>query len=232
MRRTVIDIAAALAVGMASPAFSTGVPVGDAGTWMALQQQYAQLQQQYETLKNQYATMQQQLSSITGSYGRGTVGLDEAIRSSSVVPGSWQEVVAQQNSGAYGSTQARYERLLQTLPQELFADPNGRQATTYKLSTDSVRAAFTGGEVLYSQVQRHLNTLATLAQLVESTRNIKDAQDLNNRINTETGMLQTALAKMEAMNLNLQANVLNEQAQAEAETQRYFRRPSAARNPM
>lgn len=224
MRRTALNVAAALCIGAAASAFAQGVPVGDAGTWAGLQQQYAQMLQQYETLKSQYATMQQQLSSITGNYGRGTVGLNEAIQSSSVVPGSWQEVVAQQGSGAYGSTQTRYEKLLQTMPQELFADPNGRQATSYKLTTDSVRAAFSGGDVLYGQVQRHLNTLATLATLVEKTQNIKDAQDLNNRINTETGMLQTALAKMEVMNLNLQANALNEQAQAEAETQRYFRR--------
>ena len=59
---------------------------------------------------------------------------------------------------------------------------------------------------------------------VDSTANIKDAQDLQNRIASESGMLQSAMAKLNAMNVNLYANMLNQQNQATAATQKYFRR--------
>lgn len=196
-------------------AHAQGIPTYDAATVLQLQQQFQQLQKQYTTLKNQH-------EAITGTYGRGQSGMQDAIKSSSVVPGSWQEVVAQQQSGAFGNKQTYYEKLLKTLPQDLFRDPKSQNATTYKLSTDSVRAAMSGGEVLYSQVQTHLNNLAKLSQQVDSTTNIKDAQDLQNRISTENGMMQSALGKLNAMNMNLQANMLNQQTQATSSNQRYY----------
>lgn len=193
-----------------------GIPTYDAATVLQLQQQFQQLQKQYDTLQSQY-------KAVTGSYGRGQTGLNESINSSSIVPGSWQEVVAQQQSGSFGTKQNFYEKLLKTLPQDLFRDPQSQNATTYKLSTDSVRAAMSGGEILYSQVQTHLNNLARLSQQVDSTSNIKDAQDLQNRIATENGMMQSALGKLNAMNMNLQANMLNQQTQATSSNQQYYR---------
>lgn len=194
-----------------------GIPTYDAATLVQLQQQLTQLQQQYETMKSQY-------QAITGSYGRGQSGLNESMSSASVVPGSWQEVVQQQKSGAYGSKQDYYEKLLKTMPQELFQNPEGQQATNYKMSTDSVRAAMAGGDALYAQVQTHLNNLSNLSKQVDTTTNIKDAQDLQNRIATENGMLQSAIAKLNAMNMNLQANMLNQQNQSTSATQKYFRK--------
>lgn len=210
-----------LLIGLGSlfPAFvqAQGIPTYDAATVYQLAQQLQQMQRQYETLKRQY-------DAITGSYRRGTLGLDDAIRASSVVPGSWQEVVAKQRNGEFGEKQSSYEQLIRTLPSDLFNDPNSRNATSYRLSTDSVRAALSGGEILYSQVQTHLNNLARMSNEVDSTANIKDAQDLQNRISTENGMMQTALGKLNAMNMNLQANMLNQQTQANASTQTYFRK--------
>jgi type IV secretion system protein VirB5 len=194
---------------------ATGIPTFDLATVMQLQQQFTQMKKDYDMLKKQY-------DSVTGSYGRGAVGMNDSIKSSSVVPGSWQEVVAQQKSGMYGTRQGEYEKLIKTLPQDLFRDPKSQDATSYKLSTDSVRAAMSGGEVLYGEVQVHLNNLARLSQMVDSTTNIKDAQDLQNRISTENGMMQTAMGKLNAMNMNLQANMLNQQNQATSANQQYF----------
>lgn len=140
-----------------------------------------------------------------------------------MVPGSWQEVVAQQKSGAFGSKQSYYEKLINTLPQDLFANPQAQNATTYRMSTDSVRAALAGGDALYSEVQTHLLNLAQLSRQIDSTANVKDAQDLQNRIASENGLLTTAMAKLNAMNMNLQANAVNQQNQATAATQKYFR---------
>jgi len=217
MKRTLASFAVAASTYAAMPAIAGGIPTFDAATVLQLQQQYTQLQQQYETLKQQY-------SAVTGSYGRGQIGLSDAIDAASVVPGSWQEVVAQQAGGAFGSRLSYYETLIKTMPQDLFANPQAQDATTYKLSTDSVRAALAGGDSLYSEVQTHLNNLARMSQQVDMTTNIKDAQDLQNRIASENGMLTSAMAKLSAMNMNLQANMLNQQNQATAETRRYFRR--------
>lgn len=217
MKKTLVTLAVAASLGASVPAFATGIPTFDAATVLQLQQQFKQLQDQYATLKAQYAA-------VTGSYGRGVTGLNQSINAASVVPGSWQEVVAQQQSGAFGSKQNYYEKLINTMPQDLFANPQGQNATNYKMSTDSVRAAMAGGDSLYSEVQTHLNNLSVLSQQVDTTVNVKDAQDLQNRISTENGMLSSAMAKLNAMNMNLQANLLNQQNQATAATQKYFRR--------
>lgn len=203
--------------GVSVPAIAGAMLTLDLEAIFQLKKQFDQMQKQYETLKQQY-------SAVTGSYGRGQIGLGQSIDAASVVPGSWQEVVAQQQRGAFGSRQSFYEKLINTMPQDLFAKPNAQNATTYKMSTDSVRAALAGGDVLYSEVQTHLNNLAVMSRQIDTTANIKDAQDLQNRIASENGMLQSAMAKLNAMNMNLQANMLNQQNQATATTQKYFRR--------
>ncbi|MDY7549204.1 type IV secretion system protein [Glaciimonas sp. CA11.2] len=216
MKKFLLLIAMGWFLSAATPAIAQ-IPTTDILTQAQLLNQLNQMQQQYETMKNQYAA-------VTGSYQRGAIGLNDTIRSSSVVPGSWQEVVSQQNSGAFGASQNGYEKLLKTMPQELFQDPRGQGATSYKLSTDSVRAAMTGGDMLYAQVQTNLNNLSTMAGQVDSTANTKDAADLQNRIATENGMLQTAMAKLNVMNMNLQANMLNQQNQATANDQQRYKR--------
>jgi type IV secretion system protein VirB5 len=215
MNRHLRSFVMAVVMGTSIPALAGGLPTFDAAAVAQLRQQLSQLQQQYETLKQHYAA-------ITGSYNRGQTGLAEALTTSSVVPGSWQEVVAQQGQGAYGTRQGYYETLIKTLPADLFQNPQGQGAATYKLSTDAVRAAMAGGEVLYAEVQTHLNNLASLSGQVDQTANLKDAQDLQNRIATENGMLQTAMAKLNAMNMNLQANLVNQQNQATSANQQFF----------
>jgi type IV secretion system protein VirB5 len=217
MKMTVAGLAVAAFLGVSAQAFAGGFPTFDGAAVFQLQQQFQQLQKQYETIKQQY-------DAVTGSYGRGQIGLGDSISSASVVPGSWQEVVAQQQSGAYGSKLYFYEKLINTMPRDLFVDPQAQNATTYRMSTDSVRAAMAGGDSLYAEVQTHLNNLAAMSQQVDSTENIKDAQDLQNRIASESGMMQSAMAKLNAMNVNLYANMLNQQNQATAATQKYFRR--------
>lgn len=139
-----------------------------------------------------------------------------------MVPGSWQQVVGAQATGAFGDRQSHYESLLQTLPPSRFRDPSSTTAVTYRLSSDAVRGAMASGEALYQEVQTHLSNLALLGRQVDVTANLKDAQDLQNRIATENGLLQTALAKLNAVQLHLQANVANQVNQSTAARQRYF----------
>lgn len=56
-----------------------------------------------------------------------------------------------------------------------------------------------GGDVLYSEVQVHLNNLATLSAQVDHTANAKDAADLQNRIAAENG--HVVLGSIEAVSV-------------------------------
>lgn len=217
-----IGAVAALLLGSAggtgwTPAWAGGIPTFDVAA-------QAQLKLQLEQLREQYKALQGQLSAMTGSYGRGADGLTSALQAAALVPGSWQEVVAAQAAGAFGQRQARYETVLQTLPASRFAEPASRTATSYRLSTDTVRGAMAGGEALYEQAQTHLGNLAALGRQVDATSNVKDAQDLHNRIATENGLLQSALAKLGAMQLQLEANAANQFNQSTAARQQYFGR--------
>lgn len=200
-------LASSAAFAQAMPTGS-GIPTFDVASVMQEMRTYQQLQQQY--------------TAITGSYGRGQTGLSSAISSAQVVPGSWQEVVAMQNSGAYGAKQNYYESQINTLPSSTFANPQSQQAMDYKNSTDSVRASLASGDALYAETQTHLNNITTLSGQVDSTTNIKDAQDLQNRIASETAMLQSDQAKLSALNTNLAAQQLNHQNQNTAQNQNFF----------
>ena len=198
-----------LAASPASGQTVVATPASDAISKLNQVQVLPQWSNQLAELKRQYDQIRAQYAAVTGGYGRGQIGLQDSLNASSVVPGSWQEVVALQAQGAYGSKVGSYEQFLKTMPPELFQQPQGQDASTYKLGADSVRAAMAGGDALYSQVQTHLNNLARLNTQVDVTANVKDAQDLQNRIAVENGMLQSAIGKLGVMNVNLQANLLN-----------------------
>ncbi|PMU23006.1 hypothetical protein C1Y26_16950 [Pseudomonas sp. MPR-R2A7] len=217
-----LSIATAIVMVLGGSAHA-GVPTFDYANAAAMAQELAQLQEQFKVLKQQYETQTNIMNNMQGSYGRGSIGLNDSINSASVVPGSWQEVVSRQNSGAYGSKQSYYEELVNTLPQELFASPDSNRARGYQLSSNSVVAAMSAGEALYSEVQVHLNNLTTLSMQVDSTTNSKDAADLQNRIATENGMLTSAQSKLQALNMNLQANLANQENQATSQNEQFFR---------
>lgn len=217
-----LGIATAVALALGGNAYA-GVPTFDYANAAAMAQELLQLQEQFKVLKQQYQAQNGILGNLEGSYGRGAIGLNDSINSASVVPGSWQEVVSRQSTGAYGSKQSYYEQLIKTMPQELFNNPQGQRAQNYQLSSNSVRAAMSGGDALYSEVQVHLNNLAKLGAQVDQTANAKDAADLQNRIAAENGMLSSAQSKLSALNMNLQANLNNAENQATSDNEKFFK---------
>jgi len=201
------------------------IPVTVTSDLQALQNQIesmAKWAEQLKSMRDQFNKLSQQYEAVTGHYGRGEIGLTDAARAASVVPGSWQDVVARQKGGAFDTLQNSAESRIKTLPRELFQHPDSQDAASYVLSTDAVRAAMAGGEALYAQVQTNLNNLTAMAAQIDLTSNTKDAADLQNRIAAENGMLQSAMAKLSVMNLNLQANMLNAQNQATAQNQQRY----------
>jgi type IV secretion system protein VirB5 len=212
-----ISVAAVAVMVMSTSAFATGVPVVNV-------QEAIQLAQQLQAMGKQLDQLKQQYGAVTGSYGRGGQGLTDALDASSIVPGSWQDVVSQQKSGIYGSRQATYEKVMNTMSPGDFADQG--EGANYKMSTDSVRSALAGGESLYDEAQTHLRNFQNLSQQVDTTQNVKDAADLQNRMSAELGMAQSAQTKLQAINANLTANQVNETNQATAARTRFFQNVS------
>jgi type IV secretion system protein VirB5 len=94
------------------------------------------------------------------------------------------------------------------------------------MSTDSVRAAMAGGESLFDEAQTHLQNFHTLGEQVDTTTNLKDAADLQNRMAAELGMAQAAQTKLQALNTSVSANQLNAANQEAAARAKFFHDPS------
>ncbi|MGZ2749908.1 type IV secretion system protein [Burkholderia stagnalis] len=198
---------------MSTVCHADGIPVANL-------QEAIQLQQQIQNGLDQIANLKQQISAVTGAYQRGVQGLQDAVSAAKSLPSTWQDVVAQQAQGAYSSAQAAVEKVIQTANPSTFV--NSLTGATYKMATDSARTALAGSQTLYDEAQTHLNNFVQLAQQVDTTVNVKDAADLQNRMTAELGMAQAAQTKLQAFAANLQANQLNESNQATAARMKFF----------
>lgn len=192
------------------------LPTFDLAAVSELSKQLFQMQQQYYLLQRIQKTQ-------TGHYGQGKIGLDAALRSSYVVPGSWQDVVGKQRRGVYGAMKTKYANTMDPLKGKKFRDADGMAAKTYQSGTDAVFSAMAGGEAIFEEVAVHLKNMRKFARRVDTTVNSKDAQDLQNRIAAENGMLQTAMAKATVLATHVQAHIAHYRYQAIATNQRYFK---------
>lgn len=188
-----------------------------------------QLEKSLNALNEQINQMKQQYAAVTGTYQRGAQLLDDAISAAKSVPGSWQDVVSMQNGGVLGNIKNSYEQIIKTLPVEQFRDK--RQGSNYKMATDSVRSALAGSETIFNEAQTHLNNFTQLARQIDSTVNVKDAADLQNRMSAEMGLAQAAQMKLTALTASLTANQLNADNQGVAARQKFLgiTRPDGAR---
>ena len=215
----------ALVVVFLSPAaWSGGIPVFDGTSLAQALKQFQELQRQYEMLKQQYSMLKRQYDSITGSYGMGDLLNDPATRRH--LPATWQQVVALQKAGRYGSKQDYYEKLLRTIDPKIFEalgkDTDSRAFNTYRLSADSTRGAFAAVESLYDSIQERLGNIESLQGRIESTPNVKAAADLNNRFIAENAYLNVDMARLSTIQLSLQANAQNITNQSTAARTEFF----------
>ena len=179
-------------------------------------QQYMQMVEQVNQLKAQLEQLKDQYRAITGSYGVGGLLQEETFAAASIVPGSWQEVVRLQQAGKYKSKLDFYESLMKTVDPVLFEKNTTRSAGAYKLSYDNTRAAFAVTDATYESVETHRRNIEQLVRRIDSTQNIKEAADLNNRLISENAMLQIAIARLAAVQGNLSASAQNDRVQSQA----------------
>ena len=179
-------------------------------------QQYQQMVEQVAQLKAQLEQMRNQYQAITGSYGIGGLLQGDALAAQSIVPGSWQDVVRLQQAGKYKTKMDYYERLMKAVDPSVLERTKGRNAGAYKLSYDNTRAAFAVTDATYDAVETHRRNIEQLIQRIDSTQNIKEAADLNNRLISENAMLQIAIARLAAVQGNLSASAQNDRLQSHA----------------
>ena len=200
------------------------IPVTDGANLAQQMQQFLQMIKEYQMLKQQYDQLKQQYEAITGNYGFGNQFNNNANRR--WVPGSWQEVVSMQRSGKFASKQDFYEKLLKTLDPIVYKvlgkDTDSRAYHSYKLSTDATRGAFAAVEALYDSIAERLKNIEGLQAQIESTGNVKAAQDLGNRLLAENAYLNVEMARLNTIQTNLSANAQNIGNQATAARTEFF----------
>lgn len=208
----------AACVSLACPAGDgyAQLAVIDASNLQQNVQQYLQMVEQVTQLKAQLDQLKNQYQAVTGSYGIGGLALEDTSSAAGIVPGSWQEVVRLQQAGTYKAKMDHYENLMKTVDPALFEGNPSRSAGAYRLSYDNTRAAFAITDATYDSVETHRRNIELLIRRIDSTQNVKEAADLNNRLISENAMLQIALARLSAVQNNLYASAENDRIQSQA----------------
>lgn len=206
-------------------------PVIDVSSIAKLSQQLQEMQKQYDMMKQQYAELQATKDAVTGSYGVSMIANGSSDQlGRRTMPGTWQEVVSLQKSGAipglYGKQQDYFQKLLPSVDTKLFSEnPKSRNSVSYKMSTDNTQAAFAATEAVYNKIQDRLQTIEALTAEIDKTQNVKNATDLNSRIVAENGFLTVDMARLNSMQLSLQTTMQNNQNQATANHAEFFGTP-------
>lgn len=157
----------------------------------------AQAVQTVYQLKQQYEAMTKQLESVTGSYNVGA-GLSSV---KDIVPGSWQDVVKNQ-SGAFGSKQATYDKLMQVIDKSTL-DSMIKDKKTFANNYNMVRMGMAVSDTSYEALNEHIKNLNTLSGKINTTKNIKEAQDLANQIAIEQSYITVINARLGAVQSNM-----------------------------
>lgn len=224
MKQTFIAVLIGLASMVSIGRANAQIPVTDVANLTQQMQQFLQMIKEYQVLKQQYDQLKRQYDAITGSYGFGNQFNNSTSRR--WVPGSWQEVVAMQKFGKFGSKQEFYEKLLKTIDPLIYKalgkDHDLRTYHTYKLSTDATRGAFAAVEALYDSIGERLKNIEGLQGQIEGTDNIKASQDLGNRLLAENAYLNVEMARLNTIQTNLSANAQNMGNQSMAARTEFF----------
>ena len=190
--------------------------VFDPSVYAQTVQQYLQMIEQVNQLKAQLDQLKRQYEAVTGSYGVGAVLQEVTAAAQAMVPGSWQEIVDLQRSGKLRSKLDYYEAIMRRLDPIILEANQGRSADAFKLIYNNTRAAFAVTDATFESLDVHRQNIEQLMRRIDASRNIKEAADLGNRLVAENAMLQVGLARLSAVQNNLQAAANNERVQSQA----------------
>jgi type IV secretion system protein VirB5 len=218
MRRAIgVAVCAVFACATGVPTASHAqVAVFDASVWRQSVQQYGQMVEQLNQMKAQFEQLKRQYEAITGTYGVGALLQEATTSAQAVVPGSWQEIVKLQQAGKYKGRIEHYEEVMRSVDAVILDQQRSRGVGAYKLSYENTRAAFAVTDATYESIDIHRRNIEQLMRRIDTSRNIKEATDLSNRLIAENAMLQIGVARLAAVQNNLQASASNERVQSHA----------------
>ena len=195
---------------------SAALVVFDPSVYTQTVQQYLQMVEQLNQLKAQLEQLKRQYEAVTGSYGVGAILQEVTAQAQAMVPGSWQEIVDLQRSGKLRTKLDYYEALMRKLDPVILEANQGRGAEAFKLIYNNTRAAFAVTDATFEAIEVHRQNIEQLMRRIDASQNIKEAADLGNRLVAENAMLQIGLARLSAVQNNLQASANNERVQSQA----------------
>lgn len=200
---------------LTSPA-NAQVAVFDVSVWRQTVQQYTQMVEQLNQLRAQFEQLKRQYEAITGSYGVGAILQEVTAAAQAVVPGSWQDIVKLQQAGQFKTKLDYFEAIMKAIDPILLENDRSRGAEAYKLIYNNTRAAFAITDATYESIEVHRRNIEQLMRRIDAAQNIKEATDLSNRLIAENAMLQIGIARLSAVQNNLQASANNERVQSQA----------------
>jgi type IV secretion system protein VirB5 len=131
-----------------------------------------------------------------------------------------------QKKGFYGDLLQHYSEMLPKIDTNLLSsNQKDRDVVGYRLSKDNTQSAFAATEAVYNQLDKRLKTIEELMGQIDKTQNIKEAMDLNSRIVAETGFISLDLARLNSMQLSLQAVFQNESNRELENHSEFFSKP-------
>ena len=211
-----IVMVALVCTGLVATPARAQVAVFDVSVWRQTVQQYTQMVEQLNQMRAQFEQLKRQYEAITGSYGVGAILQEVTAAAQAVVPGSWQEIVKLQQAGQLKSKLDYFEAIMKAVDPILLENDRSRGAEAYKLIYNNTRAAFAITDATYESIEVHRRNIEQLMRRIDAAQNIKEATDLGNRLIAENAMLQIGMARLSAVQNNLQASANNERVQSQA----------------
>lgn len=210
------------------PQAQAALPVVDTSAINQAILQFQQLKRQYDMMNKQYDELVALKDNLTGSYGMGSLlnGLEDQS-SRRPLPQTWQEVVQMQTQGFYGDRLKHYSLMLPTIDIKLLSSNlKDRDVIGYKLAKENTQSAFAATEAIYNQLEKRLKTIESLVGQIDQTQNVKETMDLNSRIVAETGFVSLEMARLNSLQLNLQATLQNEANRELENHSEFFSKPN------
>ena len=104
--------------------------------------------------------------------------------------------------------QATYDKLMQVIPRAEMDKlmQNGQFANNY----NTVRMGMAVSDASYEALNEHIHNLQVLSAKINTTRNIKEAQDLGNQIAIEQTYISAINARLGAVQTSLSSTASND----------------------
>ncbi|MBS0174298.1 MAG: hypothetical protein JSR64_09715 [Nitrospira sp.] len=163
--------------------------------------QYLQMIQQLKQLQAQLTQAVQQYKSITGSRGLGNILQENYTQ---IVPANWQETLnIMQGGGQVGQLATQIANEASQLKGSNFAGAAQQVIQGLQQNMNASASGQALNSEVYQEAGQRFTRIQDLTNQINSTQDLKGAQDLLNRLQAENLDLQNEALKLQAMNAML-----------------------------